>query len=587
MFEKIKKYISRLRKWCKDNTTLSLFIFLLVIGSISAYSKYELDNHNLSSYQEYLDDIASGKVDEVRINQLTKQVEYEIEDERKRAVLVDADQVFAAGDHEIAVKPLVDKQTTLFSEIVWVVIKAALFSLLLTLILRSTRDMDSKGVIEEKPNVTYDDVKGCDVAKAEFIEIIDQFKRRDELAKLNIRCPKGVLLSGPPGVGKTLLAKAAANECGTAFIEVSGSEFNEMFYGVGSMKLRAMFTKARMKSPCIIYIDEAESVLGSRSFSEGSVSKNNNQSLNQILTELDGFKETSGVFVIASTNFPDALDKAVTRPGRIDQKITIELPEASGREELLVHYLKDQSIADDVDPHQLSFTLYGMTGSDIENLVRHAKILASKADGIIELSHLQESRDRVLIGQKKNVKILEEEREITAYHEAGHAIIGWKYLPHQLIDTVTIAPRGNAGGYTLFMPKEDKKFQTRKQVRSQIATLMGGRVAEEIVYGKDGVTTGASNDLEVATGLAKDYVGRFGFGQFLTVELEHQKLSPALHRSGTKDTYGVEALLVDAYESAMAYLESQKDYLEKLKDALLEHETITFQQLEVILDGMD
>lgn len=583
MLERLRNTFKKLIRFVKTNKALSLFTLMLLVGGLSAYSKYSLQNHNVVTYQEYVTDVNSGKVDEVEFDQITKHVEYFVEGVLKRSVIVNIEEVTSRTSKDILVKPLIDKKVSLLSEFLWVFVKAMLFTLIGMFMLDVLNKNEGKDVIEKKPDLTFDDVVGCDVAKSEFREIIDQFKNREKFSELGISPPKGVMLSGPPGCGKTLLARAAAAECDTNFIEVSGAEFNEVFFGMGSVRIRALFAKARKKAPCIIYFDEAESILGARSFSDSSANKSNNQTLNQILTELDGFKPSSGVMIIASTNHPEQLDKAVTRAGRIDQNISVDLPEACGREQLLNYYLKDLKLADNVDTHQLSFSLYGMTGADICNLVRQANLWAFKTDSVITQGCLQVARDRSLMGQKKNVKILEKERILIAYHEAGHALIAKKFLPHLIVDTVTIAPRGNAGGYTMLMPSDNRKFTTKEDLLNEIVMLMGGRAAENVIYGENMITTGSGNDLKIASGLARDYLFKYGFGEkfYDHPDFESLAVTKGPINGVTKEC---DMLLQDAYQKAKVYLTCNFAVLEKLKSMLLEQETVSTNQLESIFE---
>jgi cell division protease FtsH len=447
---------------------------------------------------------------------------------------------------------------------------------------------------EDAGKVTFEDVAGCDEAKHDVAEIVDFLKDPEKFGKLGGRIPRGVLLVGPPGTGKTLLAKAVAGEAGVSFFSISGSDFVEMYVGVGASRVRDMFVEARKKAPCIIFIDEIDAIGKARN---GSVMGNDerDQTLNALLVEMDGFEATSGIIIIAATNRPEILDKALLRPGRFDRQVTVGLPDITGREQILKVHIKDIPLSDDVSLYDLARGTPGFSGAELANLVNEASILASKCDhDEIHMHHFEKAKDKLLMGaERKTFAMTEEEKRLTAYHEAGHAVVGYLSPEHDPIYKVSIIPRGRALGITMFLPERDTVSMSKRKLESQIASLYGGRIAEEVVAGEDGITTGASNDIERATTIATKMVTEWGMSKNLPVikfvEDENGYMGNSSHlREGLDETNSavereIEEIARRNYERAETLIKSNWPKMEAMVEALMEHETIDKDQIEEIM----
>jgi cell division protease FtsH len=438
----------------------------------------------------------------------------------------------------------------------------------------------------DHPTITFTDVAGADESKAELAEVVEFLKEPQKFVQLGARIPKGVLLIGSPGTGKTLLAKAIAGEAGVPFFSISGSEFVEMFVGVGASRVRDLFEQAKRHSPCIVFIDEIDAVGRHRGAGLGGSHDEREQTLNQILVEMDGFDTDTNVIVLAATNRPDILDPALTRPGRFDRRVILDRPDVRGREAILKVHVRGKPLASDVDLKKLAKATPGFVGADIENMVNEAAILAGRqSKKTIDNADFQEAVERVILGPERRSKVMtREEQRITAYHEAGHAVIGYLLPTTDPVRKVTIMPRGMSGGSTLFLPENDISYATRSRLKDQIVVALGGRAAEEITFGE--ITTGASSDLERVTKLARDMVTRFGmsdklgpmmFGQkeemvFLGREISEQRdYSEAVAQEIDAE---VRALVTWAYDEARRLLRENQDKLERVAQRLLEVETI-------------
>ncbi len=441
--------------------------------------------------------------------------------------------------------------------------------------------------------VTFNDVAGCDEEKQELVEIVDFLKNPGKYAEIGARIPKGVLLSGNPGTGKTLLARAVAGEAGVPFFSISGSDFVEMFVGVGASRVRDLFKQAKQNAPCIIFIDEIDAVGRQRGAGMGGGNDEREQTLNQLLVEMDGFTGNIGIIVMAATNRPDVLDPAILRPGRFDRQITISLPDVNGREAILKVHARNKKFESDVNFRDIAQRLPGFSGADIENLLNEAALLAARANRkVINKFDIDEATDRVMMGPaKKSHRMNDEERDRVAHHEAGHAVIGLKLKHANIVQKVTIIPRGQAGGYALMLPEEEKYLQTKRDLLDTITGFLGGRVAEEIVYNE--VSTGASNDFERATKIARSMVTEYGMSNLGPLTYEQNQGSVFLGRDYLKDKNfsdqvaqeidkETRRIIEECYKDAVECINANRDLLEAIAYYLKEIETLTKQDIDEI-----
>ncbi|MEM6604670.1 MAG: ATP-dependent zinc metalloprotease FtsH [Pseudomonadota bacterium] len=453
---------------------------------------------------------------------------------------------------------------------------------------------------EDQITTTFADVAGVDEAKEDVQELVEFLRDPSKFQKLGGRIPRGVLMVGQPGTGKTLLAKAIAGEAKVPFFSISGSDFVEMFVGVGASRVRDMFDQAKKQSPCIIFIDEIDAVGRHRGAGLGGGHDEREQTLNQLLVEMDGFEVNDGVIVIAATNRPDVLDPALLRPGRFDRQVVVGLPDIRGREQILKVHMRKVPLAEDVEAARIARGTPGFSGADLANLVNEAALFAARA-GVrtVGMSEFELAKDKIMMGaERKSMVMSEDEKRNTAYHEAGHAIVGRIVPEHDPVYKVSIIPRGRALGVTMFLPEEDRYSHSRRHIHSQICSLFGGRIAEEMTLGKDGVTTGASNDIERATEIARNMVTKWGLSD---------KLGPLMYdeggdevflgRSATQASKGmseetarlidaeVRSIIDDCYKRAEVILNEHVDKLHVMADALMQYETIDSDQIDDIMDG--
>ena len=442
-------------------------------------------------------------------------------------------------------------------------------------------------------SVTFKDVAGCDEEKEELVEIIDFLKNPKKYVEIGARIPKGVLLFGPPGTGKTLLAKAVAGEANVPFFSISGSDFVEMFVGVGASRVRDMFKTAKENAPCIIFIDEIDAVGRQRGAGMGGGHDEREQTLNQLLVEMDGFTGNLGIIVMAATNRPDVLDPALLRPGRFDRQITINNPDVNARVEILKVHARNKHLEPNVKLDEIAQRIPGFSGADIENLLNEAALLAARNNRkVISIQDIDEAIDRVMMGPaKKSKKYTEKERRLVAFHEAGHAVIGLKLENASIVQKVTIIPRGQAGGYNLMMPKEETYYQTKTDLLESIIGLLGGRVAEELIFSD--VTTGAYNDFEKATKIARAMVTEFGMSSLGPVQYEQQSGSVFLGRDYLKEKNfsdqvaleidkEVRSIVEECYEKAKKVISENLDLLKTIAEYLLKVETLNKSDIEEI-----
>ena len=444
---------------------------------------------------------------------------------------------------------------------------------------------------EETTKVRFDNVAGCVEEKEEMKELVDYLKNPQKFAKMGARVPKGVLLTGAPGTGKTLLAKAIAGEAGVPFFSISGSDFVEMFVGVGASRVRDMFKQAKLNAPCIIFIDEIDAVGRQRGTGLGGGHDEREQTLNQLLVEMDGFNENSGIIIIAATNRSDVLDPALLRPGRFDRQIIVNLPDRKGREEILRVHARNKFFESDVNFENIAKRTPGFSGAELENTLNEAAILAVRANkDKISKQDIDEAIDRVMGGPAKKSRIITpKEKKLVAYHEAGHALIGLKVEKADIVQKVTIIPRGDAGGYVLMTPEEDTMLQTKSELLDRIVGLLGGRVSEEIFF--DDVTTGAHNDIEKATRIARLMVTELGMSSLGAIQYEQQTGSAFLGRdyANTRKSFSgqvayeidqeVRKIINECHDRARQVITDNKDLLVKIAEALLEKEVLTSEEI--------
>lgn len=448
---------------------------------------------------------------------------------------------------------------------------------------------------QNNKKVTFKEVAGLDEEKEEVAELIDFLKNPKKFQSLGARIPKGVLLVGPPGTGKTLLARAVAGEANVPFYYISGSEFVELFVGVGASRVRDMFKQAKQSAPCLIFIDEIDAVGRQRGAGLGGGHDEREQTLNQLLTEMDGFGANEGIIIIAATNRPDVLDPALLRPGRFDRQVTVNLPDIKGREDILQVHAKGKIFSKDVKLGNIAKRTVGFSGADLENLLNEAALLAVRRDKkMITMTEIDEAHDRVLMGPaKKSHKYTEKEKRVVAYHEAGHAVVGLCLDGANEVQKITIVPRGSAGGYNLMLPKEETYLQTKGELLDMISGLLGGRVAEELTFQE--ITTGAHNDFEKATKIARAMVTEYGMSDLGPVQFEHQESSVFLGRDYNKSrnfssqvAFEIDQeqrkIIHECYDVTTKIISENKKLLDLIATTLLEHETLTKEQIDYLVE---
>ncbi|AAU21717.1 ATP-dependent zinc metalloprotease FtsH [Bacillus sp. GM2] len=592
------------------NTIFYLLILLVVIGVVSYFQTANPKTENMT-YSDFVSNLENGKVENVSI-QPVRGV-YEV---RGQLTTYEKDQYFLTHVPEgkgadqiidqvkktkIQIEPAQEANgwMTFFTTIIPFVIIFILFFFLLNQAQGGgSRVMNfgkskAKLYTEEKKRVKFKDVAGADEEKQELVEVVDFLKDPRKFAELGARIPKGVLLVGPPGTGKTLLAKACAGEAGVPFFSISGSDFVEMFVGVGASRVRDLFENAKKNAPCLIFIDEIDAVGRQRGAGLGGGHDEREQTLNQLLVEMDGFSANEGIIIIAATNRADILDPALLRPGRFDRQITVDRPDVKGREAVLQVHARNKPLDESVNLKAIAMRTPGFSGADLENLLNEAALVAARQDKKkIDMRDIDEATDRVIAGPAKKSRVIsKKERNIVAYHEAGHTVIGLVLDEADMVHKVTIVPRGQAGGYAVMLPKEDRYFQTKPELLDKIVGLLGGRVAEEIIFGE--VSTGAHNDFQRATGIARRMVTEFGmseklgplqFGQsqggqvFLGRDFNNdQNYSDAIAYEIDKE---IQRFIKECYERAKTILTENRDKLELIAQTLLEVETLDAEQIK-------
>ena len=456
----------------------------------------------------------------------------------------------------------------------------------------------SRARLEDDVKIRFSDVAGCDEEKEEMQEIIEYLKNPKKFSRMGARIPKGIIMVGPPGTGKTLLAKAVAGEANVPFYSISGSDFVEMFVGVGASRVRDMFAKAKKTAPCMIFIDEIDAVGRQRGAGLGGGHDEREQTLNQLLVELDGMSDNNGVIVIAATNRPDVLDPALLRPGRFDRQITVSLPDLKGREAILRVHARNKKISEDVKLDQLAKRTPGFSGADLENVLNEAAILAVRENReMIDTQQIDEAIDRVMMGPAKKSRTYDEyTKKLVAYHEAGHAIVGLNLPDGAVVQKVTIIPRGNAGGYNLITPRKERILNSRRELMDTITSYMGGRAAEEIFF--DDITTGASSDIQAATRIAKDMVTTYGMSDLGPIQYNSGNDSVFLGRdynsasnASSQVAYEIDTevrkIIEHCHQEARRIINENRKDLEKIANTLMDKETLTAEEIEELLKKED
>ena len=593
-----------------------LFMILIMLGVFYVFNFMNTDIKKLT-YNEFMSELSDGNIKDVTITARSSAKTYEVEGSLKD---VKKDQTFFARlpMSEEVMKKIVDASETqnfkmeakadpessslliiLVNILPFVVVIGFAFFFFNRQMAGNKSSMDfgkSKAKLSTDNNkVTFKDVAGLKEEKEEVAELIDFLKNPKKFQKLGARIPKGVLLFGPPGTGKTLLARAVAGEANVPFYFISGSDFVELFVGVGASRVRDMFQQAKRNAPCLIFIDEIDAVGRQIGTGLGGGHDEREQTLNQLLTEMDGFGANEGIIIIAATNRPDVLDPALLRPGRFDRQVTVNLPDVKGREEILGVHARNKKLAEGITLKNLAKRTPGFSGADLENLLNEAALLAvRRGKDVITMSEVDEATDRVLMGPAKTShKYSESDKRLVAYHEAGHAVIGIKLTHANDVQKVTIIPRGSAGGYNMMVPSEEKLCSTKTDLLEEITGLLGGRTAEEITFGE--ITTGAHNDFEKATKIARAMVTEYGMSDLGPLQFEQQEGSVFLGRDYNKTQHfsnevaneidmEMRKIINNCHRKAKDIISKNQDLLKLIAEALLEYETLTKEQIDYLVE---
>ncbi|MEM6867594.1 MAG: ATP-dependent zinc metalloprotease FtsH3 [Cyanobacteria bacterium P01_C01_bin.121] len=599
-----------------------LYVLLVVVVIVLATAFFEQSGSVKPErwiYSKFINEVEQGRIENVTITSDKSTASFASPDEAGQRVIVnlaqDADLVdtLTRNNVDITVQPSRDDSALarVFTALIFpVLLLVALFFIFR----RASNGPGSQAMnfgkskarvqMEPQTQVTFGDVAGIDQAKLELTEVVDFLKNADRFTAIGAKIPKGVLLVGPPGTGKTLLAKAVAGEAGVPFFSISGSEFVEMFVGVGASRVRDLFEQAKSNAPCIVFIDEIDAVGRQRGAGLGGGNDEREQTLNQLLTEMDGFEGNTGIIIIAATNRPDVLDAALLRPGRFDRQVVVDRPDYAGRLEILNVHSRGKTFSQDVDLEKIARRTPGFTGADLSNLLNEAAILAARRNLTeIAMDEVNDAIDRVLAGPEKKDRVMSEKRKVlVAYHEAGHALVGALMPDYDPVQKISIIPRGRAGGLTWFTPSEERLesgLYSRSYLQNQMAVALGGRLAEEIVFGDEEVTTGASNDLQQVANTARQMVTRFGMSDSLgPVALGRQQGNPFLGRDIASERdfsektaasidKEVRALVDQAYARCKQVLTENRHILDKLADMLVDKETVDSEELQQLLATND
>ena len=583
----------------KNQNIIFAIVLILLIALIAGLGYYLVKNKDKEdektvAYTDLIKELSYGNIEKIEMTtgSTTVKVKMKNEEEEKTSIVPNIEnfmglvQTKVAEGNEIE---LIQKPKSFLSQIPSFIISflpTAIMVALFVMIFKM-QGLGEKGKVyddtERKTTVKFDDVAGLDEEKAEMVEIVDFLKRPEKYTKMGARIPKGVLLYGKPGTGKTLIAKAIAGEADVPFISMSGSEFIEMFAGLGASRVRKLFERARKLAPCIVFIDEIDAI-GSRRTSNSGAETENNQTLNQLLVEMDGFSSEETIIVLAATNRPEILDKALLRPGRFDRQITIPSPDLKGRLEILKIHAKDKKLSEDVNLESIAEDTAGFTGAELENILNESAIIATKnKHEDIKNDDIEEAIKKVTVGlEKRERKYSEKDKKLTAYHEAGHAVVS-RYLPTQTnVKEVSIIPRGVAGGYTMYKSDEDKYYISKTEMQEKLIALLGGRAAEKLVL--DDISTGASNDIEVATKIARDMVTKYGMSDTLgPIDFQGQEpyeIQMFGENIGDKIGQEVKRLIDTAYNDAQSLLKEHRDKLDLIANALLEKEKVNEEEFD-------
>ena len=571
-----------------------LFVIVIAVVSIFWVKNTSKKDENTLAYTDLIKELSYGNIEKVEMTTGSTTVKVKLKDveEEKTSIVPETESFMNLVQSKVAEGnelELIQKPKSILAQIPSMIMSILPTAIMLALFIMifKMQGLGEKGKVyddtERKTKIKFDDVAGLDEEKEEMIEIVDFLKKPEKFKKMGARVPKGVLLYGKPGTGKTLIAKAIAGEADVPFISMSGSEFIEMFAGLGASRVRKLFEKARKLAPCIVFIDEIDAI-GSRRTSNSGAETENNQTLNQLLVEMDGFSSEETIIVLAATNRPEMLDKALLRPGRFDRQITIPVPDLKGRLEILKIHARDKKISDDVNLESIAEDTAGFTGAELENILNEAAIVATKnKHEDIENLDIEEAVKKVTVGLEKRGRVYsEKDKKLTAYHEAGHAVVS-RYLPTQTnVKEISIIPRGVAGGYTMYKSDEDKYYISKTEMQEKLIALLGGRAAEKLVL--NDISTGASNDIEVATKIARDMVTKYGMSDNLG-PIDFQGKEPyemQMFGENIGDKIGeeVKKLIDIAYSDALSLLQQHRDKLDMIAQALLEKEKINEEDFQ-------
>ena len=577
-----------------------LMAILAVLGLVTFFiMKNKTEEDKALAYTDLIKEMSYGNIEkiEMTVGSTSVKVKIKNEDEEKKAIVPNTEAFIELVQEKVSEGNEIELIQNPKSPIAQ--IGSGILSFLPTLIMVALfvmiykmQGLGEKGKVydetERKTKIKFEDVAGLEEEKEELIEIVDFLKRPEKFTKMGAKIPKGVLLYGKPGTGKTLIAKAIAGEADVPFISMSGSEFIEMFAGLGASRVRKLFEKARKMAPCIVFIDEIDAI-GSRRTSNSGAETENNQTLNQLLVEMDGFSSEETIIVLAATNRPEMLDQALLRPGRFDRQITVPAPDLKGRLDILKIHSKDKRISEDVNLESIAEDTAGLTGADLANILNEAAIIATKNhhEDIEELD-IEEAIKKTTVGlEKRTRKYSDKDKKLTAYHEAGHAVVS-RYLPTQTnVKEISIIPRGVAGGYTMYKSDDDKYYISKTEMKEKLVALLGGRAAEKLVL--DDISTGASNDIEVATQIARDMVTKYGMSDNLG-PIDFQGKEPyeiQMFGENIGDRIGLEVknLIDEAYKNAMNLLNEHRDKLDLIAETLIKQEKINEKQFNEMFDN--
>jgi cell division protease FtsH len=601
------------KRWRNAGLYVLLVIVMIAVGTAFLDRPDPANAPRTLRYSDFVEAVQANEVSRVLISpdRGTAQV---VENDGRRAVVnlaPDKDLLKLLTDHDVDIAVQPSRESAPWQQAIGSLIFPLLLLGGLFFLLRRAQGGGgnpamnfgkSKARVQMEPQtqVTFGDVAGIEGAKLELSEVVDFLKNPDRFTAVGAKIPKGVLLVGPPGTGKTLLAKAVAGEAGVPFFSISGSEFVEMFVGVGASRVRDLFEQAKKNAPCIVFIDEIDAVGRQRGAGLGGGNDEREQTLNQLLTEMDGFEGNTGIIIVAATNRPDVLDQALLRPGRFDRQVVVDRPDYSGRLQILSVHARGKTLSKDVDLDKVARRTPGFTGADLANLLNEAAILAARRLlSEISMDEVSDAIERVMVGPEKKDRVMSEKRKrLVAYHESGHALVGALMPDYDPVQKISIIPRGNAGGLTFFTPSEERMesgLYSRAYLQNQMAVALGGRVAEEIVYGEDEVTTGASNDLQQVARVARQMVTRFGMSDRLgPVSLGRSQggmflgRDIAAERDFSEETAAaideeVSQLVAEAYRRATEVLSQNRPVLDELAELLVEKETVDAEELQELL----